>query len=217
MKIYDKKSIIFQIIAIILMIVTTLLYVYIFVLIFTNKVNWNYNFSFIEKEDVPIDSSEIEDDEDVDDIFNLFEEEDNILNKYNGWMSYEPSKSILNTFNIVIPDGFTNDIGIFDVGSLNVYLDTNPDQIFSKCEISFGEIINYKMPARDLAQQISEYYGVENGVIEGEINGIKWYYFNYNFFGTVDAYLTERKSFIFLSIVLEKMLKRIFVINICLV
>lgn len=182
MKNPEKKSNMHKVLVIILMVVGIMFIGFSAILIFSNKdVSINgVDSSTGESNENDNDSSSVTDDS----------------TKFTGHLSFEPRKSILDTFNVTVPEEFTS---FFDVvTSLDKELDTNPSVTSGKCKVEFGEIINLKIPASDLAQQMAEYFDAVNGVIEKNINGITWYNFNYDFFGNIDAYLTERNNRLYL-------------------
>lgn len=149
-----------------------------------NYTFWKDNF---EKEVSMVEDGEISDD--------MSSENNDVIDsskKFDGSLSFEPRKSILNTFNISVSTEFTSFFDI--VTSLDKELVTDSEQSFSSCKVHFGEVINYNLTAEELSNQMVEFYGVKESLSEKEINGIKWYNFQYGSFENVDVYLTEKNN-----------------------
>lgn len=153
------------------------------------------NFTFW-KDDTNTGVNDVESGEESNDSLNGNVDGSDDSKKFDGSLSFEPRKSILDDFNVTIPEGFTS---FFDVvTSLDMDLVTDSSQSLSSCNIHFGEIINYDFSSLELANQMVEYFGVKESLNEKEINEIKWYNFQYESVGSVDSYLTEKNGKLYL-------------------
>lgn len=108
--------------------------------------------------------------------------------RFNGILIYETKNNINDIFNITIPNEFKIDTSNNNI--ISAKLETNKSSKHKSCILSINEISNYSS-SEQLSELMTKYYSVTKPLTIKEINGIKWYYFQYDLFGENDVYLTQ--------------------------
>lgn len=92
--------------------------------------------------------------------------------EYDGSLFYDTSVVILDEYNIVIPDGFTNGVMNSD-DWLNYEYFADSTSVFGDCSFDFAAVQGYKFSEK-LIKDMAKFNGKENTISTTNINGIKW-------------------------------------------
>ncbi len=127
--------------------------------------------------------------------------EDNKSNEnstYNGILITDTSVTILDEFNIDIPNIFEE--GMFNSDETINYVFESNNGVFDDCQFSLSSVNNYSS-AENLINQMQKYNSDDNptNVTNSNINDISWYWFSYNNnFGQTYYYGTTKGNKVYL-------------------
>ena len=113
---------------------------------------------------------------------------------FDGTSNYDVYYDIRGKFNIDIPNEFKEVLE--GSNSVDYYYGEKYYDFSNNCSFSLKKILGYSS-AEGLAKAMANYYRVDDIQIK-DINGIKWYYFNYGSVTNIDIYITELYSDVFI-------------------
>jgi len=105
---------------------------------------------------------------------------DSSTGKFNGTIYGDPTVTILDEFNITIPDKFSAN-SLNQPYFLSYEYTGSSTEVFNKCTFTF-EVADGYTSAEDFVKQMQDYHSDENASIVLGLteNNVEWYTFNYN-------------------------------------